>query len=182
MLNWGSKRRVRAVREGVAGMDDFIEALTSGGRSPELPEEDDYFGKLVGSWKLDYVDRNLSCSVEGEWIFSWALEGMAIQDVIILPSRGTRTELAHPLAEYGTSLRVYNPATRAWDVAYGYTGKIIRLEARRQDGMIVLTNIDDERRKWVFVIIEDDRFHWQNITVRDDDAWHVNADIYAERA
>lgn len=48
--------------------------------------------------------------------------------------------------------------------------------------MIVLTNIDDERRKWVFVTIEDDRFHWQNITVQDDGAWHVNADIYAERA
>lgn len=163
-------------------MDDFIEALTSGGRSPELPEEDDFFGALVGSWKLDYVDRNLSSSVEGEWIFSWALEGMAIQDVIILPSRETRTEPAHPLTEYGTSLRVYNPATRAWDVAYGYTGKIIRLEARRQDGMIVLTNIDDERRKWVFVTIEEDRFHWQNVTVQDDGAWHVNADIYAERA
>lgn len=163
-------------------MDGFIDALASDGRGPELPEEYDYFGKLVGSWKLDYVDRNASCQVEGEWHFAWVLEGMAIQDVIILPARSVRTEAPHPLTEYGTSLRVFNPGTRAWDVAYGYTGKIFRLEARKQDDMIVLTNIDDERRKWVFVSIEDDRFHWQNITVQDDGAWHVNADIYAERA
>ena len=46
---------------------------------------------------------------------------MAIQDVIILPDY-----------EYGTSLRIYNPDTHAWDVAYGYTGKIIRLEAKNK--------------------------------------------------
>lgn len=48
--------------------------------------------------------------------------------------------------------------------------------------MIVLTNLEDASRKWVFVTIEDDRFHWQNVTVLDDGTWHVNADIYAERA
>ena len=95
---------------------------------------------------------------------------MAIQDVIMLPGY-----------ECGTSLRLYNPETRAWDVAYGYTGEIIRLEARRQDDKIVLTRIDDERRKWVFVSIEDDRFHWQNVTVKDDGGWHVNVDMYATR-
>ena len=163
-------------------MNGFTEALTSGGKSAELPEEYDYFGKLIGSWRLDYTDHNVSCSVEGEWHFAWVLEGMAVQDVIVLPSRDARTGMPHPLAEYGTSLRVFNPKTHAWDVAYGYTGRIFRLEARKQDDMIVLTDIDDERRKWVFVTIEDDRFHWQNVTVQDDGEWHVNADIYAERA
>lgn len=163
-------------------MNDFVGALVSGGKNPELPEEYNYFGKLVGSWKLDYVDRNLDCSVKGEWIFAWVLEGMAIQDVIILPAREARTDVAHPLTEYGTSLRIYNPKTHAWDVAYGFTGKIFRLEARKQDDMIVLTNLEDERHKWVFVSIENDRFHWQNINVQDDGSWYINADIYAERA
>ena len=95
---------------------------------------------------------------------------MAIQDVIILPDY-----------EYGTSLRIYNPKTQAWDVAYGYTGKIIRLEAKKQDDMIMLTFINDERRKWVFTKIEDNHFHWENITVKDDDEWYINAEIYAER-
>ena len=95
---------------------------------------------------------------------------MAIQDVIILPDY-----------EYGTSLRIYNPKTHAWDVAYGYTGNIIRLEARKQDGMIVLTYLDDERRKWVFTKIEENRFHWQNVTVKEDGDWHINAEMFAKR-
>ena len=63
-------------------MKYFIETLTSNSKSVELPEEFNYFGKLIGSWKFDYVDHNISCSTKGEWHFSWILEGMAVQDVI----------------------------------------------------------------------------------------------------
>ena len=81
-------------------MSEFVEALVSNGKSPGLPEEHDWFGRLVGSWKLDYFDRNLSSSVRGEWIFERVLEGMGIQDVIILPARDMQTESPHPLTEY----------------------------------------------------------------------------------
>lgn len=148
----------------------FIDALTSDGKHTALPEEYNYFGKLIGSWKIDYVDTSNASVINGEWHFSWILEGMAIQDVIVLPG-----------FEYGTTLRVYNPDTHAWDVAYGYTGKIMRLEARKQDNQIVLTNLADERKKWVFVDIGDDHFHWQDVTVNEDGEWHVHFDIHAER-
>ena len=151
-------------------MQDFIEALTSETKNAALPEEFNYFGKLIGSWQINYVENNNSRVINGEWHFSWVLEGMAIQDVIILPDY-----------EYGTSLRIYNPDTHAWDVAYGYTGKIIRLEARKQGEMVVLTFTEDEKRKWVFVRIDENKFHWQNVTVKDDGKWHINTDIYAER-
>lgn len=151
-------------------MQNFFDALTSERKNIALPEEFSYFGKLIGSWQIDYIESENSRVIKGKWYFSWVLEGMAIQDVIILPDY-----------EYGTSLRIYNPNTHAWDVAYGYTGKIIRLEARKQDDMIVLTYTDDERRKWVFTKIEDNHFHWQNITVKEDGEWYINADIYAER-
>ena len=152
-------------------MKHFFEALTSKEKHKALPEEFDYFGKLIGSWKIDYVDNSNSCVIKGEWHFSRILEGMAIQDVIVLPG-----------FEYGTTVRVYNPSTHAWDVAYCYTGKIIRLEAKKQDGKIVLTNIEDARRKWVFAAIEDNYFHWQDVTVKEDGKWHVRFDLYAERA
>lgn len=151
-------------------MQDFMEALISKEKNEALPEEYNYFEKLIGSWSIDYVDNNDPCVIKGEWHFSWVLEGMAIQDVIILPEY-----------EYGTSIRIYNPDTHAWDVAYGYTGKIIRLEARKQDDMIVLTYIDDERRKWLFKKIEDTQFHWQNVTVKSNGEWHINAEIHAVR-
>ena len=151
-------------------MEDFFEALTSECKNTALPEEFNYFEKLIGSWAIDYIESNNSLSIKGEWHFSWVLEGMAIQDVIILPDY-----------EYGTSLRIYNPDTHAWDVAYGYTGKIIRLEAKKQDDMIMLTFVNDERRKLVFTNIENNRFHWENITVKDNGEWDINAEIYAER-
>lgn len=151
-------------------MQDFFEALTSERKNTALPEEFNYFGRLVGSWQIDYMESSNSLAIKGEWHFSWVLEGMAVQDVIILPDY-----------EYGASLRIYNPDTHAWDVAYGYTGKIIRLEARKQNDMIILTYTDDERRKWVFTKIEENHFHWQNVTERDDGEWYINAEIYAER-
>lgn len=151
-------------------MEHFFEALASSERHQALPEEYDYFGKLIGSWNIDYVDSRDSRVLKGEWHFSWVLEGMAVQDVIVLPG-----------FEYGTTLRVYNPGTHAWDIAYCYTGRIMRFEARKQGDIIVLTGVEDERRKWVFAKIEDDYFHWQDVTVRDDGEWEVRFDLYARR-
>lgn len=152
-------------------MQDFIKALVSAEKNTELPETFNYFGKLIGSWKIDYVESSHSAAIQGEWYFAWVLEGMAVQDVIILPDY-----------EYGTSLRIFNPNTHAWDVAYGYTGKIIRLEARKQGEMIVLTDTNDENRKWIFVKIDDDEFHWQNVTIKENGEWQINAEIYAKRS
>lgn len=149
---------------------NFIKALTSEHKNAALPEQFDYFGKLIGSWEIEYIDNSNAHSMKGEWHFSRVLGGMAVQDVIILPEY-----------EYGTTLRIYNPNSNAWDVAYCFTGKIIRLEAKKQGEQIVLTNIDDERRKWVFAKIEDNQFHWQDVTVRDDGEWEVRFDIYACR-
>lgn len=67
-------------------MQDFSKALISERKNSSLPEEFDYFGKLVGSWQINYVDNIDSHMIKGEWHFSWVPEGMAIQDVIILPN------------------------------------------------------------------------------------------------
>lgn len=151
-------------------MSNFYKALTSVGKHTTIPEEYDYFGKLIGGWTIDYINNSTSRVIKGEWHFSWILEGMAIQDVIILPE-----------FEYGTTLRVYNPITFAWDVAYAYTGRIMRLEARKQNGKIVLTSLENERKKWVFVEIKDNYFHWQDVSVQEDGEWRVDFDIYAHR-
>lgn len=151
-------------------MQNFLETLTSETKNAKLPEEFNYFGKLIGSWKIDYVDNSNSRSIKGEWHFSWILDGMAIQDVIILPDY-----------ELGTTLRMYNPKTHAWDIAYCYTGKIMRFEARKEKGVTVLTNVEGERRKWVFAKIEENNFHWQDVMVKDNGEWQINFEIYAQR-
>lgn len=39
-------------------MTHFCKALTSEAKNEALPEEFNYFGKLIGSWKIDYVDNS----------------------------------------------------------------------------------------------------------------------------
>lgn len=162
-------------------MNGFVNALVGDKRNAVIPQEDDFFGALVGEWDFEWIDRNRSRKVLGEWLFSWALEGGAIQDLFICPSRATREADPQPDAEYGTTIRIYNPKTKKWDIAYGCTGYIKRLEARREGDRVVLTNIVNPEEKWVFSEIRDASFHWQNVTVKEDGHWHVNADLYAKR-
>lgn len=151
-------------------MDQFYDALVNENKNMLIPEELDFFGKLIGSWKITYLDNSNSSLLHGEWHFARILEGMAIQDVIVLPN-----------FEYGTTLRIYNPNKNIWDIVYCYTGRVIRLEARKENGMIILTNIEDARKKWVFVKIENDKFHWQDILVDEHGKWDVKYDLFAER-
>ena len=66
-----------------------------------------------------------------------------------------------------------------WHIALPEKSCGLRQESR--EDRIVLTNTEDDRRKWVFAKIEDKRFHWQDVVVKDDGKWHVNFDLYAER-
>jgi hypothetical protein len=34
---------------------DFVSSLVASGRSPEIPESEDVYGWLVGSWELDVI-------------------------------------------------------------------------------------------------------------------------------
>ena len=56
-------------------MQNFLKALTSERKNIALPEEYNYFKKLIGSWRIDYVDNRNSHVMKGEWHFSWILEG-----------------------------------------------------------------------------------------------------------
>ena len=63
----------------------------------------------------------------------------------------------------------------------GINKRIIVVEAKKENGIIVLTDIENKRRKWVFAKIEENNFHWQDVTVKEDGEWHINFDLYAER-
>ena len=45
-------------------MQDFLKALVSKSKNIELPDEYNYFGKLIGSWQIDYIDRNDSFEIK----------------------------------------------------------------------------------------------------------------------
>lgn len=151
-------------------MKNFFNALICDSRNSDLPEEFDFFGRLIGNWKIKYIESNTKVALEGEWHFARVLDGMAIQDVIIIPNYET-----------GITVRVYNPNKKAWDVTYSFVGRVIRLEANKQDDKIVLTHIDNENRKWVFAKIDDNYFRWLDVSRNDSGEWQIDFEIIAER-
>ena len=106
-------------------MGEFINVLVSKGKSNLIPEKDNLYGQFVGEWDFEWVDNQGTTGerhVQGEWIFAWVLEGTAIQDVFICPSRKARIKDYQPDAAYATAVRMYNPNTEAWDILYTELG------------------------------------------------------------
>ena len=109
-------------------MNEFINALCSNTLNERISEEYDFFGSLIGEWDIvwnDHLEDAEPRRVKGEWIFSRVLDGTAVQDIFIVPSRSERLRDKQLDAEYGTTLRIYNPQTMAWDIFYGCMGEAI---------------------------------------------------------
>ena len=126
-------------------MGEFINVLVSKGKSNLIPEKDNLYGQFVGEWDFEWVDNQGTTGerhVQGEWIFAWVLEGTAIQDVFICPSRKARIKDYQPDAAYATAVRMYNPNTEAWDILYTELGGATQLEGKREGNRIVQTEIN----------------------------------------
>ncbi len=165
-------------------MSEFAEALISKSKSNSIPDAFNYFGDLIGEWDFEWIDNHgteKERHIKGEWIFSWILDGSAVQDIFICPSREERINNKQPDAEYGTTIRVYNPKNQAWDIFYGCTGEATRLEARKDGDRVVLTEITSQKMKWIFSDITDNTFHWQHIRTQDGIAWTVKGELFASR-
>jgi hypothetical protein len=166
-------------------MNVFSEALISRNKSENIPEDQNLFGQFVGEWDFEWIDHHGSDEerhIKGEWIFSWVLEGAAIQDIFICPSRIEKKDNYQSDSEYGTTIRIYNPKTHTWDVFYGCTGEATRLEACKEDNEIVLTEIKERKTKWVFSEITEKTFHWSRISTSDGGTtWQLGAELFATR-
>jgi hypothetical protein len=165
-------------------LNSFTEALVSREGSSRIPDGFDWFAPVIGEWTFDYFDRlgeYAGRHVTGEWVFSRILEGIGVQDVFICPSRAERATAPQPDAEYGTTLRIFNPATQAWDIFYGCAGRAVRLEARRVESEIVLTEVVGGRMQWIFSEMAVDSFHWRHQRLDADSRWRVWCEVFAKR-
>ena len=152
-------------------MGEFINVLVSKGKSNLIPEKDNLYGQFVGEWDFEWVDNQGTTGerhVQGEWIFAWVLEGTAIQDVFICPSRKARIKDYQPDAAYATAVRMYNPNTEAWDILYTELGGATQLEGKREGNRIVQTEINEKNIQWVFSEITTTSFRWQRMVKRPD--------------
>src|SRR5262249_18880947 len=110
---------VSALLLGVPPMGD---ALHTGRPREDRAEAMTLYGQLVGPWEGDLVDYHSAGrrGQRGGWVFGWVLEGRAIQDVRIVPARseGRPKDLPADGNRYGTTLRVYDPASDTWQITW----------------------------------------------------------------
>jgi hypothetical protein len=176
-----------------AALDRGIAALhTLAARdcAPQIPEADDIYGWLIGSWELDvrhYHINVAALAIKGEAHFFRALEGRAVQDVWIMPARSARhTKLTAENNMYGTTLRIWDASIPAWRVTYinPVTGQRDELIGRRIGKEIVQlgTHRDGTPIRWNFTAIAPDSFRWTGEALDPDGVtWRLEGQFLASR-
>jgi hypothetical protein len=165
-------------------MNNFVTALVATEKNDLIPEKDDLYGKLIGEWELEWVEHEGTDNerrVRGEWIFSRILDGMAVQDLFIVPSRTERNINPQPDGEYGTTVRIYNPRTHHWDIYYGCTGQAFRLEGKREGDSVVHTEVSEGKMKWIISNITETGFRWEKRIRNENKGWNTEGIVYAKR-
>lgn len=173
-------------------MNNYLaNALLSSDPSLELPADDRIYDRLIGSWNarvIDYGEDNTRTETTGEWHFSYALEGRAVQDVFIVPARSGRNPETQKLHNrYGTSIRSFDPDKREWTIRWinPVTGAFNTLAARPAGANIVQegTDSDGSMIRWGFTDIKDDSARWYGERSRDGgNIWKLEAEFFLTRS
>jgi hypothetical protein len=113
--------------------------------------------------------------IEGEAHFAWVLEGRAMQDVWMMPSRSQERPRTDIMNSYGTTLRIWDPTLGAWRVTWfnPVTGTRDVQVGRHGDGTPI---------RWIFSEITPDSFRWTGEVLEGDgETWKLEAEFRAQR-
>jgi hypothetical protein len=166
----------------------FIQALGADGPAPDRADKMMLYGRFIGAWDgtvTRYGDNGDRFSSSAEVHFGWALEGRAIQDVWIVPSRVGRPP-GEAARMYGTTLRIYNPQRDDWRIIFVDP---VRQSCSEMTGREVGADIVQEYRdttgtigQWCFTEITADSLHWISRESRDDrKTWRLTAEYHLKR-
>jgi hypothetical protein len=159
------------------------------------------YGQFIGSWDGRILSESFHVDSNGEVIFDeaggrhettlevhfgWALQGRAIQDVWIAPSRYPKKTTA-PDQMYGTTLRVYDPQTDRWDITF--IDPVTKQSYHRMTGHKVGNDIVQEYRskegklsQWNFTEITNNSFHWMwRESMDNGKTWKIPAEFFLHR-
>lgn len=169
----------------------MLEALHAAAPTAALASKLHLYGQFVGAWRADIEYRALDGSnrrAEGEWHFSWVLEGKAVQDVWIFPARRLRADKpAEPWFGYGSTFRWYDPGIDAWHITWFDPGRSLELRqigrAAGRDIVQVGESHSGVLRRWRFTDIADASFRWIGDVSWDRGAtWTLEMEMRASRA
>ena len=166
-----------------------LEALRADGPLQTYRDKLILFGQFIGSWNLDvrFFDPagDEIFRGSGEWVFSWVLDGRAIQDVIIYsdikdPSKNTPGE-----RRIGSTLRYYDPSIDLWRLVFlgATSGTFITLTGSSQgtDILIEGLDMDGSHLRWSFTEITSNSFHWIGLSSKDNVTWWKEQEMFAQR-
>ncbi len=169
--------------------EHLFDSLVASGPHASLGAHAQTYGRLIGSWTGEIQAYPLDgppTSSSAEVHFAWALDGRAVQDVWITPSRKDRAAGVRAQPEmYGTTLRVFDPKRESWRVVWldPASGRRIELEGRRQgDDIVQIGNADGWPIKWTISQIRESSFVWQgHILNTDGETWRLQAQFHLHR-
>jgi hypothetical protein len=158
------------ITDGAAAARRLAELMVSDEPRPEYAEALRPFAPLIGSWDLDvaWYDETgaVTRQTKGEWHFAWALDGRAVADVWITPSRAARATDGD--GEWGLSIRIHDPELNAFRSTWmgPKAAFVMPFIAHATDDTITLESQTASTR-WAFTGITGTGFHWRN---EDEDA------------
>lgn len=147
------------------------------------------FGRIVGKWDIEYSAQGRdgkTTTAKCEWNFAWVLDGRAVQDVWVCPSRAERARDPQLQGEWGSTMRVYDKKRDVWHVVFfgPAIGNINELTARVIASDIVQESTDSVGKitQWNFEKITPTSFHWYSQQSTDKGkTWIRQEDMYARR-
>jgi len=163
----------------------MVTALKAIGPHPTLGDHAKLFGRLVGTWDVEYTDFSKDGKAShrsGEFIVGWVMDGRAIQDVWIVNPSGTRKD-----REVYTDLRYYDPKSGTWPATFfdpehasvaRFTGGAVG------DDRIVLDTQDfgGTDTRWSINDIRPDSFIWHEEESLDGGkTWRLLAEYHMKR-
>lgn len=164
---------------------DMINALKALGPHPSLGDQANVFGRLVGTWDVEYADFAKDGKVThrmGELTVGWVMDGRAIQDFWTVNPSGKRTE-----REVYTDVRYFDPKTKSWPATFidpehvsiaRFTGGAVG------DDRIVLDTPDlgVEDTQWSFNDIRPDSFIFRDQASNDGGkTWRLQSEYHMKR-
>jgi hypothetical protein len=146
----------------------LAELLVSDGPRAEFAEPFGVFAPLIGSWDLEVRyygdDGGLVRETQGEWHFGWALDGRAVADVWITPSRDRRRVEGD--GEWGLTIRIWDPELGAFRSTWmgPKHAVVMTFIGHPGDDSLVLEAREPtaDKTRWIFTGITPDSFHWRN--------------------
>jgi hypothetical protein len=169
--------------------ESFASSLISDKVSDEIVENNIY-DWLIGSWNveaIDYLENKEIIKSQGEWHFSYVLEGRAVQDVWIAPKRSLRTDnLKQARNRYGSTIRYFDKKEKKWCIIWfnPVSSTISKLYGWKAGNNIVHEGIDEDGNlmRWTFEDITDKSFHWKGeISTDNGKSFELQAEFYGKQ-